>query len=133
VSESTTGADILVLVTTLVNPAVRTARRGLVVAAVTGLGVAATVAPAHADVPEGWSDPAEVDALQALLLLAGVPILLFVVITLAVYLPALARGEKVRPGASPVEDQWFGGPRPGSRELPSGAEARETGGARGSW
>jgi hypothetical protein len=120
-------------VTTLVNPAIRTARRGLVVATVAGLGLAATVAPAHADVPEGWSNPPEVDALEALLLLAGVPLLLFVVIALAVYLPALARGEKVTPGAKTVEDQWFGGPRPGSRELPASAEAEETGGARGSW
>jgi hypothetical protein len=120
-------------VTTLVNPVLRTARRGLVVAAIAVLGLSATVAPAHADVPEGWSDPAEVDALEALLLLAGVPVVLFVVIVLAVYLPALARGEKVTPGASTVEDQWFGGPRPGSRELPAGAESEETGGARGSW
>jgi hypothetical protein len=89
--------------------------------------------PAHADVPEGWSNPADVDMLEAVLLLAGGPLLLFVVISLAVYLPALVRGEKVKPGADTAEDQWFGGPRPGSRELPTATESDETGGARGTW
>lgn len=97
-----------------------------VVVAVTGLA-----APASADVPEGWSDPDDVDMLYALLLLGGVPLLLFVGITVLTYLPALIRGEKLAPGAA--DDQWFGGPRQGAKELESGVQAEETGGARGSW
>ena len=97
-----------------------------VVVAVTGLA-----APASADVPEGWSNPDDVDMLQALLLLGGVPLLLFVGIVVLTYLPALIRGEKLAPGAA--DDQWFGGPRKGAKELESGAQAEETGGARGSW
>ena len=40
-------------------------------------------APARADVPEGWSDPEPVDTLHALLVLVGIPLLLFVLIALA--------------------------------------------------
>lgn len=97
-----------------------------VVVAVTGLA-----APAGADVPEGWSNPEDVDTLYALLLLAGVPLLLFVVIAVLTYLPALVRGEKLTPGAA--DDQWFGGPRQGAKELEASARTEETGGARGRW
>jgi len=90
--------------------------------------------PAHADAAEGWGTVEEVNTLQALLLLAGVPILLFVVICLAVYLPAVHRGEDVSPAGGIVEDQWLGGPRQGTKELTAGDSApSETGGARGSW
>lgn len=94
--------------------------------------------PALADVPENWSPNLEpVSVLHALLLLGGVPVLLFVLIVLAVYLPALARGERVAPGAAPIDDEWFGGPRPGTAELaakPADADRDEqTGGASGTW
>lgn len=94
--------------------------------ALTGLAV-----PASADVPEGWSNPDDVDMLYALLLLGGVPLLLFAGIAVLTYLPALIRGEKLAPGAA--DDQWFGGPRQGAKELESGVQAEETGGARGTW
>lgn len=98
------------------------------------LGLSLLASPAHADVAEGWSDPADVDALHALLLLGGVPVLLFVLILLAVYIPALVRGEDVSATAGSVESQWLGGPRPGAKELAAGEpEPSETGGARGSW
>lgn len=98
------------------------------------LGLALLAGPAHADAAEGWGTVQKIDTLQALLLLAGVPILLFVLITAAVYLPALARGEDVSPAHDDVEDHWLGGPRPGTKELTAGdAERSETGGARGSW
>jgi hypothetical protein len=95
------------------------------------LASAGLAAPASADVPEGWSNPDDVDMLYALLLLAGVPLLLFVVIVVLTYLPALVRGEKLTPGSA--DDQWFGGPRQGAKEIEAGAPAEETGGARGSW
>jgi hypothetical protein len=90
-------------------------------------------APARADVPEGWSDPPTVSVLESLVLLVGVPLGLFVLIALAVYVPALARGERVAPGAPEVEDRWFGGPRQGTRELEAGGDPGQTGGASGRW
>jgi hypothetical protein len=102
----------------------------LALVAVGGLAV-----PASADVPEGWSNPEDVDALHALLLLGGVPLLLFVAIAVLTYLPAIIRGEKLAPGAA--DDQWFGGPRQGAKELEAGTtdgtDVDETGGARGRW
>lgn len=90
-------------------------------------------APARADVPEGWSDPAAVSPLDMLALLVGIPLALFLAITLAVYLPAMVRGERVAPGAQQVEDRWFGGPRQGTHELEARGDTGETGGASGRW
>jgi hypothetical protein len=92
------------------------------------------------DVPVGWSpDPEDVDKLQAVLLLGGVPLLLFVGITLAVYVPSLVRGESIAPGSPTVENQWLGGPRTSAGELagPGAGSADEqdpdSGGASGRW
>ena len=85
------------------------------------------------DVPIGWEEPADVDMLQALLLLGGVPLLLFVGITTAVYVPSLVRGESITPGAPAVENQWLGGPRSTAELSGPDAAADETGGASGRW
>ena len=91
-------------------------------------------APAGADVPEGWSDPAPVDWVQAVLLLVGVPLLLFVVITLLVVVPGIVKGERFTPGGHATEDQWFGGPRQGTAELPApDSEGSQAGGASARW
>lgn len=87
--------------------------------------------PAVAEVPEGWSDPDEVGILQLLLVVGALPIALAVLIALAVYLPAMARGENVKPGGE-VADEWFGGPRSGPAELET-RDAGTTGGASGHW
>jgi hypothetical protein len=63
------------------------------------------------DVPVGWSNPSDVNMVHALLVLVGIPVLLFIGITVAVYLPSLVRGERIAPGQPPVSDQWLGGPR----------------------
>ena len=109
----------------------------VVIALVAGLAMALLAAPARADVGEGWSDPEPVDKLEALLLLAGIPLLLCVVIAAAVYLPAVVRGERVSPTPATPEGQWIGGPRQGAAAIESGdhAAAAETdaGGARGTW
>lgn len=99
--------------------------------AVTGLVLAA---PAGAAVPEGFSDPDAVSIIPALLLFGGLPLVLFVLIGLAVYLPAMARGERVAPGVAPINDQWLGGPREGTRQLagPDGPDS-VAGGAHGRW
>ena len=105
--------------------------------------LALLAAPAYADVPEGWDDQTEVnnlDALHALGIYVGAPLLLFVLIVLAIYVPAMARGEKLLPdhagpgGHSVPEGQWIGGPRQGVAELPAadGDDSR-AGGASGSW
>ena len=86
------------------------------------------------DVPVGWSDPDDVNMVSALLLLAGVPLLLMILITVAVYVPSLVRGERIAPGQPPVENQWLGGPRTGTAEL-KGPESEDVdaGGASGRW
>jgi hypothetical protein len=90
--------------------------------------------PAQADVPEGWAEPYDVDPLHALLVLVGIPLLLFVVIVALVYIPALIRGESIKPGGPTVDDQWFGGPRKGTSELPGpDTEESKAGGASGRW
>jgi hypothetical protein len=86
------------------------------------------------DVPVGWSNPSEVNMVEAVLLLGGLPLLLFIAITVAVYLPSLIRGESIAPGQPPVENQWLGGPRTGTAELKGReAEDADAGGASGRW
>jgi hypothetical protein len=86
------------------------------------------------DVPIGWSEPPDVNKVEALLLLGGVPLLLALAITIAVYVPSLVRGEPITPGAPAVENQWLGGPRTGTAQLSApDAESPETGGASGRW
>ena len=113
----------------------RPTRRGLRAAVLGSAPVLALLAfPAHADVPEGWAEVSDVDNLHALALLVGGPLLLFVLIALAVYLPSMIRGEKLLPDHSGGEAQWIGGPRQGVAELPApdGDESR-AGGASGRW
>ena len=108
-------------------------RRAAVLLAAVVLPLAAA-APASADVPEGWSDPDSVSVLHALLVLGGVPLALFVLIALAVYVPAMARGERLAPGAPAVENQWLGGPRKSAGELAGpDSEDSKAGGASARW
>lgn len=75
-----------------------------------------------------------VDGLEAVLLLVGGPVLLFLLITLAVYLPPLKRGEPLLPDHGAGEPQWIGGPRQGTKELPApDGEDSRAGGASGRW
>ena len=86
------------------------------------------------DVPVGWSNPSDVNMVHALLLLGGLPLLLFLTITVAVYIPSLVRGERIAPGQPPVENQWLGGPRTGTAELKGPeSEDADAGGASGRW
>jgi hypothetical protein len=134
-NRSDTGADILLCVSSRTRTRVR---RSAVVTTLVGLSLL-VAGPASAKVPEGWSDPPQVPMQQVLFVLVVLPLLLIALITAAVYVPALVRGERVAPGAAPVEDQWFGGPRGGTRELESGSDRDEqtakgeTGGAGGRW
>ncbi len=89
--------------------------------------------PAGADTPEGWPVSDKVDPAHALLLLGGVPLLLMTVIALLVMVPGRGRGER-HDLAGQGGDQWFGGPRQGTAELPP-AESTESGagGASARW
>ena len=99
-----------------------------------GALVVAAGSPAGADVPEGWSNPPEIDAVEAVLLLVGIPLLMFVVITLLVVVPGIVKGERFTPGGQATEDQWFGGPRQGTAELPApDSEGSHAGGASARW
>jgi hypothetical protein len=133
--------DSLFVVTTHLSRPLST-RRGVRSLVLTSGPVLALLAvPAHADVPEGWGDQTEhnsLDALHALGLYLGAPLLLFVLIALAIYVPAMARGEKLLPdhsgGHALPEGQWIGGPRQGVAELPAAdGDDSQAGGARGSW
>ena len=86
------------------------------------------------DVPVGWSNPSDVNTVEALLILGGIPLLLFIAITVAVYIPSLVRGDSITPGQPPVENQWLGGPRTGTAELKGReSEDADAGGASGRW
>ena len=115
----------------------KTVLRRLLLLAVTGLwlGIASLVlaTPASADVPADWPTE-DIDTLNAILLLAGVPLLLFVVISFLVYAPSIIRGERIAPGQPVTENQWLGGPRKSAGELaaPDTADS-QAGGASGRW
>ncbi len=94
----------------------------------------AVAGPASADVADGWSNPEDVSAVHALLVLGGIPLALGLLITALVYVPAMIRGERLAPNAPLVENQWIGGPRRGTAELaaPDGADS-QAGGASARW
>lgn len=97
-------------------------------------GLVVVPGTASADVPEFWSDPEPVDPWHAVLVLVGIPLLLFVVITLLVVIPGVVKGERFTPGGQATADQWFGGPRQGTAELPApDDEESKAGGASGRW
>jgi hypothetical protein len=134
--------DTLLPVTTHVSPS-RSSRRtparwaGGLAAVAGGSALALLTVPAHAEVPEGWggqTEQASLDVLHSLGIFVGAPLLLFALIALAVYLPAMVRGEKLLPDHSAGEAQWIGGPRQGVAELPApdGDDSR-AGGASGRW
>ena len=112
------------------------ARRACVVLLAGGLLLAAG-GPAGADVPEFWGgdQPEAVDPWHAVLLLVGIPLLIFVVITALVVIPGIVKGERFTPGGQATADQWFGGPSAGTAALPPAAadEDEQAGGASGRW
>jgi hypothetical protein len=118
-----------------VSPKLQTAlRRTAVVALSSSAAVAVLAGPAAADVPEGWSSPEEISTLYALLVLGGIPLALFLLITLVVYIPGVVRGGRKSDAAASVQGQWFGGPRKGTAELAGpDTEKSEAGGASGRW
>lgn len=125
---STGGVTRLGVVTTRLLTLTLTLPAGLVA------GLLLTATPAAAAVPEGWSDPEQVSALEFLGIVVAAPVGLALLIALLVYLPSMVRGEGVAAGAGRGESQWFGGPTHGTAELagPDG-EGSEAGGAGVRW
>jgi hypothetical protein len=98
------------------------------------IAASALAAVVPLDVPVGWSQPDDVNMVHALLVLGVIPLLLFIGITVAVYLPSLVRGDRITPGQPPVDNQWLGGPRTGTAELKGPeSEDADAGGASGRW
>ena len=91
---------------------------------------------AQRDILDDGELPAEpMGVLEALLIFAGIPLLIMLVVTLLVLLPDLIRGPRYRPsrgwsgGAT-----WFAGPPDAERAVREASAGGQTrGGARGSW
>lgn len=84
------------------------------VAVILGVTLGSLAAPASAAPPEAWPEPDNGSVLDNLLFLVGVPILVFVVLALMVYLPSMMRRQSSEPAlAFRDRPEWFGGPRKG--------------------
>ncbi len=111
-------------------------------AAVVPVGSLLLAPPALAAPPVTWNDPEPMSTLQALLIFAGIPLALVLVITLLVMAPSLVRGDRQQRGVSSwTEPQWFGGPgdavpagRHGAQgQIGAGEKAEQPGGASARW
>jgi hypothetical protein len=120
----------------------RRAARALAVAVV--VGVTSLAGTAFADPPATWQDSDHVSPIHALVVYLFIPLGLFLLITLFVYLPSMRRsGESYQPGQVwRGEPTWFGGPRKGvdavdeTAPVTSGRDERGEpvrGGASGHW
>jgi hypothetical protein len=117
----------------MISTALRRVSRALVPGL--ALGVLLLAAPAEARPPSTWDEPRPMSTPELLLVLVGVPILVFLVLALLVYLPSMIRGRNSEPGVAFQErSEWFGGPRKGvggAPEAPTGAG--DKGGASARW
>ena len=98
-----------------------------------------------ADAPSTWVDQPSMSTLEALLVFAGIPLLVVGVVSLLVMAPSLAKGPRYRPTEEwEADSEWFGAPAEvedadakGRRELDEGASSSssstETGGASARW
>jgi hypothetical protein len=120
--------------------AVRRAARVLALAP--AILVTSATGTAFADPPASWEDNPGVSPLHAIIVLGVIPVGLFLLITLLVYVPAMSRGQSYHPGeAWRGEPEWFGGPRKGVAAIDtaqppaigSGEPGSDRGGASGRW
>lgn len=115
-------------------PSSRVRRAVRAAAVVPALAVLAAGSPALAAQPEGWEPTDNGSALQAILVLGGIPVLLFVTIWLLAALPSIIKGQQYSSELAFREPEWFGGPRQGADAVaaPSGAHEGR-GGASADW
>ena len=100
------------VMTDLKTPAVRRFARA--VALTPAILLCLSASPVIAAPPEQWPQAEPVSALHALLVLGGIPLALFAIISLLVHVPSMARGEEYTPGlAWHHQNEWFGGPSGG--------------------
>jgi hypothetical protein len=117
-----------------------------VLALVPAILVTTATGSALAAPPEQWEENGPVSPLHVILLLVVIPVALFALIWLLVYLPSMRKGQHYQPGlAWRGEPEWFGGPRRGVEPAdapppaPAGARGPERdadsdrGGASGRW
>ncbi|HET7358071.1 MAG TPA: hypothetical protein VFJ09_15485 [Nocardioidaceae bacterium] len=119
-------------------PAVRRVARAL--ALTPAVLVTLLAAPALASAPNTWPEAPSVSALDMLLVLVILPGALFIGISVLVFVPSMARGQKYQPGqAWRGESTWFGGPQDGVEAADRGdaatAETKDAdrGGASARW
>ncbi|WP_436972057.1 aa3-type cytochrome oxidase subunit CtaJ [Nocardioides panacis] len=95
---------------------VRRAARAL--ALVPAILVTSATGSAFAEAPEQWQDNGSVSPLHVLMVLVVIPVALFALICLLVYLPSMKKGQLYQPGlAWRNEPEWFGGPRGGAESA----------------
>jgi hypothetical protein len=125
------------------NTVVRRAAR--VLAILPAILVTLAASAAFAEPPETWEDTPSVSGLHVIVLLVIIPVALFMLIWLLVYLPSMMRGNQDQSGmVRHGQAEWFGGPHGGleavdtadNRVQPT-AGAHDQGGGRsgasGSW
>jgi len=125
------------------NTVVRRAAR--VLAILPAILVTLAASAAFAEPPETWEDTPSVSGLHVIVLLVIIPVALFMLIWLLVYLPSMMRGNQDQSGmVRQGQAEWFGGPEGGleavdtadNRVQPT-AGAHDQGGGRsgasGSW
>jgi len=66
--------------------------------------------PAAASTPESWPAVESMTVLRALLIFAGIPLALTVLIVVFTLIPTILRGPEQSQGQRWAEPQWFGGP-----------------------
>jgi hypothetical protein len=100
-----------------------------------GLAVGTIAAPAFADAPSTWENPNNKPAIDTLIYLLGVPLLVFIVVWVLVYLPSMMRRQSSSPAVAFQErSEWFGGPRAGvDATTESTSDTNEKGGAGAGW
>jgi len=122
------------------SPAVRRAAR--VAALVPAIAVTTITGSALADAPSTWQSGPSVSPLYVIGVLVMIPLGLFLLITLLVFLPSMRRSESYRPNEVwRGEPTWFGGPRAGidavddnpPAAVGSGAQGTVRGGTSGHW
>jgi hypothetical protein len=76
--------------------------------------VTSLTSTAFAEAPSTWADTPHVSAAHVILVLVVIPVALFALITLLVYVPSMKKGESYHPGQPwRSEAEWFGGPKGG--------------------
>ena len=111
------------------NTAVRRTARVLAILPAVLVSLAASAA--IAEPPEGWENTPSVSGMEVIVVLLLIPLGLFLLICLLVYLPSMIRGNKDR--SSELQHgkaEWFGGPDGGLETVDTaGTETRPVGGA----